>query len=386
MRILNVNNMLDPATGGGTAERTFQMSRALARAGLDCTVLTTDVGLTPERVRELGGAEAVVCPTLWRRFFVPQVSCRRIRDLVRRADVIHLMGHWSVLNAIVYFAARAARKPYVVCPAGALPIYGRSGLLKRLYNLVVGRALVRNARACIAITADEIPHFERYGVPRERIHVIPNGIALDELPPPDATSFRVRHRLGEAPIVLFVGRLNPIKGPDLLLEAFANVAQTFPDHLLVFVGPDGGMLAGLQATAARRGLADRVRFVGFLGGAEKYQAYYAASLLAIPSRQEAMSIVVLEAGAAGTPVLITDQCGFAEIARLGAGEVVGASVGGLEQGLARLLGDRAALARMGAALREHVRQKYLWDNLVPVYLALYRQWVVSAPVRAGEAR
>jgi glycosyltransferase involved in cell wall biosynthesis len=374
MRILNVNHMLDPSTGGGTAERTFQMSRALARAGIDCTVLTTDVGLTRERVRELAGAEVVVCPTLWQRFFVPRVSCRRIRELVRRADAIHLMGHWSVLNTLVYRAARAMGKPYAVCPAGALPIYGRSGALKQLYNLIVGRALVRNARTCIAITADEIPEFERYGVPRERIQVIPNGIAPDDLPPPDPVSFRARHGLDDRPIVLFVGRLNPIKGPDLLLDAFAGVAQSFPDWLLVFVGPDGGMRTDLEATVARRGLADRVRFLGFLGGAEKYQAYYAAGLLVIPSRQEAMSIVVLEAGAAGTPVLITDRCGFPEIARHGAGEVVSASVAGLEQGLAGLLGDGAALERMGAALREHVRRKYLWDNLVPVYLALYRQW------------
>jgi len=375
MRILNVNHVLDPSTGGGTAERTFQMSRALARAGVDCTVLTTDVGLTPGRVRELDGAAAVVCPTLWRRFFVPRVPYRRIRELVRRADVVHLMGHWSLLNACVYRAARAAGKPYVVCPAGALPVYGRSGALKRLYNLIVGRALVRNAQACIAITPDEIPHFERYGVPRERVHVIPNGIAPDDLPPPDPAGFRARHGLGDAPIVLFVGRLNHIKGPDLLLEAFAAVARARPDWLLVFVGPDGGMLADLEAAASRRGLADRVRFLGFLGGAEKYQAYYAASLLAIPSRQEAMSIVVLEAGAAGTPVLITDRCGFPEIAGRDAGAVVAASVAGLREGLVGLLGDRATLARMGAALREHVRRNYVWDNLVPVYLELYRRWV-----------
>ncbi len=373
MRVLNVNNMLDPVTGGGTAERTVQMSRALAKAGVACTILTTDAGLTPERLRELGQTDVVVLPCVWRRFFVPRFPYRRVRDLVRQADVVHLMGHWSVLNALVYVIAAGMGKPYAVCPAGALPIYGRSGVLKRLYNRVVGRALIRRARFCIAITPAEIPHFESYGVPRERIHVIPNGIVPDDVPAPDRSGFRAKHGLDSRPSILFVGRLNPIKGPDLLLDAFCNLQDAGAGYQLVFVGPDGGMLEALRETARRRGGADRVRFLGFVGGADKYQAYFASRLLVIPSRHEAMSIVVLEAGVTGTPVLLTDQCGFSEIAEHGAGKVVGASAAELEKGLREVLADPTALERMGAALRNYVQSRYLWDNLAPSYLALYRQ-------------
>jgi len=373
MKILNVNDMLDPVTGGGTAERTFQMSRALANAGVDCKVLTTDVGLTPARVRELGRAEVVACPCVWRRFFIPRFSYRKIREIVEQADVVHLMGHWSVLNAIVYLIASRTKRPYVVCPAGALPVYGRSKTLKRIYNWVIGRQLIRRAKFCIAITPAEIPDFQRYGVPRERIHVIPNGIVLDDLPAPDPMSFRKKHALGAAPSILFVGRLNHIKGPDLLLQAFCNVADSLTDHQLVFVGPDGGMLATLKEIAHRQGMANRVRFLGFVGGTDKYQAYFASKLLVIPSRQEAMSIVVLEAGATGTPVLLTDQCGFSEIGEYHAGEVVKATVSDLQNGLRHMLSDPAALKGMGAALKGYVERRYLWDNLVPSYLALYRQ-------------
>lgn len=373
MRVLNVNDMLDPVTGGGTAERTFQMSRALAKAGVACMVLTTDAGLTPERVSGLGAVELTVCPCIWKRFFVPRIPYRKIRALVERADVVHLMGHWSVLNAIVYLIASRMNKPYAVCPAGALPVYGRSKILKTIYNWLVGYRLIRNARHCIAVTPAEVPQFERYGVPPEKVHVIPNGIAPEDLPAPDPSSFRTRHALGDAPSILFVGRLNHIKGPDLLLEAFCNQKDALDGYQLVFVGPDGGLLATLQDMARQRGVAERVRFVGFVGGADKYQAYFAAKLLVIPSRQEAMSIVVLEAGATGTPVLLTDQCGISEVAQYGGGEVVEASVAGLEKGLLSLLRDRAALERMGAALKTYVERTYLWDNLVPRYLALYRQ-------------
>jgi glycosyltransferase involved in cell wall biosynthesis len=196
---------------------------------------------------------------------------------------------------------------------------------------------------------------------------------MDDVPAPDPTTFRRKHGLGTAPAIVFVGRLNSIKGPDLLLEAFCNVKDVLGGYQLVFVGPDGGMLGVLRETVQRRGTGDRVHFLGFVGGTEKYQAYYAASLLAIPSRQEAMSIVVLEAGATGTPVLLTDQCGIPEVAEHGGGEVVEATVAGLERGLLSMLRDPAALAHKGAALKSYVEKTYLWDNLAPRYLALYRR-------------
>jgi len=372
MRILNVNNTLNPLTGGGTAERTFQMSRALAKAGVPCTILTTDASLDSERLRELGAAQIVSCAAIWPRFFVPGFSLHKIRRTVAQADVMHLMGHWSVLNAIAYLLARRVKKPYVVCPAGALPIYGRSKLLKGLYNQIVGRRLIRDARFCIAVTPAEIPAFESYGVERGKIRVIPNGIAVEDIPAPDPQAFRARHGLGTAPIILFVGRLNHIKGPDLLLQAFSNLSDALHGYQLVFVGPDGGMLGALQEMAARHTMGNRVRFLGFLGGAEKYQAYFASTLLVVPSRQEAMSIVVLEAGITGTPVLLTDQCGFDDVAHCRGGDVVGASLAGLEQGLLRLLGDPSALKQMGAALKSFVKGRYAWEGLLPTYVALYR--------------
>ena len=134
MRLLNVNMSLDAVTGGGTAERAFQVSRALVRAGAECTILTTDVGIEPLRLQSLNGVEVVSLPCLMKRFYIPAVSFRRIMSIVSESDVIELMNHWTLLNALVYKAARRLNKPYIVCPAGALPIFGRSKLLKKLYN------------------------------------------------------------------------------------------------------------------------------------------------------------------------------------------------------------------------------------------------------------
>lgn len=378
MRVLNVNDQLDPVTGGGTAERTVQISRALLEAGVECNIMTTDVGLTRKYLPGLDSVRVISYRCLFKRFHIPRTRYADIKKNVESADMIHLMGHWSVLNALVYLAARTTRKPYVVCPAGALPIIGRSRFLKKIYNLIIGQRIIRNACAWVAITADERAQFEPYGIASNKITVIPNGVTPSDFVTSGVDEFIQKHHLAGNPFVLFLGRLNIIKGPDILLEAFCRGQKAWPDWHLVFAGPDDGLLSSLKCRAAESGIRDRVHFIGYVGGAEKSAAYQAADLLVIPSRHEAMSIVVLEAGISGTPVLLTDQCGFDVVERIGGGKVVPATIEGVQAGLVGLLSDRAILAVMGNRLRAHVRDHYTWDVIVRKYLNLYERFYTKA--------
>jgi glycosyltransferase involved in cell wall biosynthesis len=371
MKVLSVNATLDPVAGGGTAERTFQMSRHLALAGVECTVLTLDLGLTAARIADLRPSSVTALHCLMPRYFLFALPEPRIRALVRHADVVHLMGHWTLLNALVCSEARRLGKPYVMCPAGALPIFGRSRWLKLIYNRLAGLRCLREADACIAVAPNELDHFAAYGVAAERVTLIPNGVDPAEFADVDDTGFRHKFALPNAPFVLFLGRLDPIKGPDLLLEAFGNIALSHADVHMVFAGPDGGMLEALRAAAQRYAVAERTHFIGPIRGADKSRACHAACLLAIPSRQEAMSIVVLEAGICATPVLLTDRCGFDAVAATGGGMVVPATAAGLARGLDDLLRDRAQLPVMGESLSRYTRGHYLWDTMVHRYLRLF---------------
>jgi glycosyltransferase involved in cell wall biosynthesis len=285
--------------------------------------------------------------------------------------VVHLSGHWTLLNAAVYRAARRAGKPHVVCPAGALPRYGRSRALKAAYNWVVGKKIVRDARACVAIASNEIAQLAEYGVPAGRVTVIPNGIEPEEFSRPDPARFRAGFGLPDAPLILFMGRLNSIKGPDLLLNAFADAGLASRGYNLVFAGSDDGLLDTLKATAAHAGVAGSVHFIGHVGARDKAGAYYASELLVIPSRREAMSIVVLEAGTCNRPVLITDRCGFNDVERIGGGRVVPASVDGIRSGLLEMLGDAEGLSAMGQRLGDFVRRNFLWEFACRRYLDLF---------------
>jgi glycosyltransferase involved in cell wall biosynthesis len=377
VKVLNVIISLDRVTGGGSVERTFQMSRSLVQAGAQCTILTTDIGLTPARIKELEGITVAALPCLSQRFYVPKIDYRYIRDLVKNADVIHLMSHWSFLNALVYLVARRHNKPYVVCPAGVLLIYGRSRLLKTFYNWAIGRRLIQNAAKHIAITADEIPQFGTYGVSKDSVTIIPNGIDPEEFKDDKVADFRAKYGLGNVPFILFMGRLDAAKGPDLLLQAFCKARERLSSYHLVFAGPDLDKSAELWAIIADYDIGDRVHFLGYVGGPDKSRAYHAADLLVVPSRREAMSIVALEAGIAGTPVLMTDQCGFNEMAEAGGGMVVPASVEGVEKGLVDMLGDSAALKMRGEKLRAFVSKYFLWDAIIDRYTQLYNDIVRS---------
>ena len=373
LRILNVNDTLGLRTGGGTAERTFQMSRFLA--GLEdvqCTVLTLDIELDKTRIQSALPANVMVLSSYWDRFYVPKRGWQTIKRLVASTDVIHLMGHWSVLNLLVYWAARRAKKPYVVCPAGALPIFGRSANIKRLFNFVAGRAIIRNASAWIAVTKGELSHFETYGIASSRVTIIPNGVNEEDFPAADVVAFKRKHKIPDAPIILFMGRLNPIKGPDLLLEAFIKVRDSLSGAHLVFAGPDGGMLKVLKNTVRQSGISEFVHFLGFMDGAERVAAYRMANLLVVPSRQEAMSIVAVEAGFCGTPVLLTDQCGFGEIKSIDTRLEVPATTEGIAQGLISVMSDMGMLTEISPVWTGFVKQQYAWSSLAPEYLKLYK--------------
>jgi len=362
--------------GGGTAERTVQMSYFLAQEGIDCSILCTDLALSDETKLYLKDVKIAALPCLIKRFYIPMPDFFRINTLVKKADLVHIMNHWTILNVWVYLLVRWHKRPYVVCPAGALPLFGRSQTLKKLFNWIIGKNIIRNADACIAVTKDEIPQFKSYGVEEQKVVVIPNGIRCD-YPPSEAgaANFRKKFNLTATPFILFLGRLNLIKGPDLLLNAFCKIKNDFPSFHLVIAGPDEGLLGEMQAMAGQEKILERVHFIGPIRGEEKRHAYEAADLLVIPSRQEAMSIVVLEAGIFGTPVLFSDQCGLGELASLNCGHEVSVSVEEIQSGLKLLLGNKELRQTLGRNLRAHILQTYDWKIVVKQYLKLYQKLV-----------
>jgi glycosyltransferase involved in cell wall biosynthesis len=389
MRVLTVVMMADAGRGGGLAERSYQLTRAYPRVGRPDVVaelLTLDLDLDPAgpRVGALAPATLTALPCRNRRFYVPG-GLARIERRVAAADVVHLVGHWTPITTLAYQAARRHAVPWVVSPCGSLPVRGRSRVLKHGYNAAVGGRLIRDAAAAVAVTDAERADFAPYGRDPAGVRVIPNGVSPADHAQDAGGALVRRLGLGGRRYLLFLGRLNHIKGVDLLVEAFAASGAAEAGWALVLAGPDEGLGSELRARAAAAGVGDVVRFAGVVTGSERTEALREAALLVVPSRHEAMSIVALEAGVNGTPVLLTRSCGFDAVERAGGGLVVDASVRALTGGLRVLLARPDSLPARGAALRRLVLAEFTWERAASRHLAVFDE-VLDEAAGHGQRR
>lgn len=356
LNVVLVNVWLDLQRGGGTAERVRHLALNLAKLGCKCTVVA--MGSTPWRQEfEEAGVSLVLIGCLGRRYPVPLIPFVALLRLFRDANVVHVMGFWFLLAAVSCALARISGTPLVLCPAGSLTKFGRNSLIKRFYYVTAGRWMLRTAASIVATTRQEQALFiSDYSVAASSVFVSPNGIG----PPPRQSLNTV---FPEGRIILFVGRLAAIKAPDILLEAFALVAPVLRDTLLIVSGPDEGQQDYLQQRVAELKLEKRVIFSGFVNEAYRTALFSKASVLVVPSYSEVMSMVALEAGAMGVPVVLTDQCGFDEVEEIGGGLVVKANIDAISEALLKILSDDTALREMGKRLRQFVFEHFAWKSV-----------------------
>jgi glycosyltransferase involved in cell wall biosynthesis len=250
--------------------------------------------------------------------------------------------------------------------------------LKRMYHRFLGHEMLAGASVIVATAEQEQRELLAGGIGKEKIVLRRNGVEGPRVPPERG---RFRQALSiplEAKLVLFLGRLSEKKSPHLLLQAFAKIvaAETHgqaPVHL-AFVGPDeAGMLSKLKKMAASSVPAGRVHFCAALGDAAKWQAYRDADIFVLPSQNENFGNTAAEAAAAGTPVIVTDQCGIAPLLAGVAGLVVRHDESALTHALQELLHDETLHARLRAGCAK-VLDALSWkqpiEQMIGIYAAL----------------
>lgn len=392
MRILNVTETYAPFLEfGGPPVKVRALSEGLARQGHTVGVLTADWGLekrmqaqegkiTAERSpfgwrRTENGVQAIYLPT-WLRYravsWNPAVK-RYCRARLQNFDVAHIFGLYDLLGPAVAAACRVRNVPYVLEPIGMFVPIVRSLRLKGLYHLVWGRRLFEGASAVIATSDQEAEELVAGGVPGAKITLRRNGVEMPESWPRPGV-FREAHGIAEdAKLVLYLGRLSEKKSPDLLLQAFAKLLQQLGGKTLqlVFAGPDeGGATAKLEEMASQLGVRTRVHFAGAVFGADKWAAYRDAEVFVLPSQNENFGNTAAEAVAAGTPVIVTDQCGIAPLLADEAGLVVRHDAVALAEALSQVLGETELRARLAAGCNQ-VTARLGWDEPIREMETLY---------------
>jgi glycosyltransferase involved in cell wall biosynthesis len=285
-----------------------------------------------------------------------------LEALIRDAAIVHIHGLWREYSCVTSRLCRKLRKPYLVSAHGMLQPWALANgrWMKRAYLPIIELPVLRNAVGLRALTRAEIADYQGVGL-HNPMRVIPNGVEIPKESFP-RLFLETFPSLSDHRLVLFLGRIHPKKGIDLLCRAWARVERSVPDAHLVIAGPDeGATLPGLIELVRKLDIVNRVTFTGMLRGPLKWSALAASSLFVLPSHSEGFSMSVLEALGVGLPVLISRNCHFPEIVSEGCGWEIEVEEEQLADSLVRALTmEPGALARMAENGRRLVQDHYTW--------------------------
>jgi glycosyltransferase involved in cell wall biosynthesis len=336
-----------PGTDVGGAERVvITLARELPRRGHEVVVWGPAGALEPE----LAGApiERLIVADRGRSPAGAAVGVARLAGAIRRTRPAVVHAHNPRVAALAVLGARLARGPR------RPPVLATFHGVRRAEYRAAG-VLLRGADAVSCVSEDLAAGLRAAGV--SGVRVIPNSVTA---PPPG----RAEADLGDAPLVMAVGRLVEQKNHARFVAAAAEVAALRPDARFMIVG-DGPLRGALEAQVASLGLGQRVTLTGVRHDVPALLAR--ADLVVFSSDWEGLPLVALEALAAGTPVLSTPVEGMREL------PVTVVPADRLASGIADLLGDPHRLAALGAQGREHVAARYPVAAMLDAYEALYRE-------------
>jgi glycosyltransferase involved in cell wall biosynthesis len=391
MRILHVITRLDKTDGGSVTAAT-NMCEALAARGHEVALYATDhADSAADVVGQAAGKDFRYHRRLFRAEFPPMAASlglARALRAVKDFDLVHIHALYRFPQAVAAHYCRRFGVPYCVQLHGSLvPIlyYKRERrTAKRLYERLVENRNLRAAAAILHTSEGEkqAASFLKLGPPE---FIVPNGLWFTKYrEQADSAAFREKHRLTGHEVVLWMGRMVPVKAIDVLADAFVQVSAARPNAMLVMAGPDPfGLGKKVRASLERRGLGERVVFTGMLHDDEKLAALKAADLFVLPSHTENFGIAAVEAMAAGCPVIVSSGVKIApEIAAAKAGKVAQVDPHNLAKVIIELLSNPDLRAELGAA-GVKLAARYDWSSVAADLEGAYRSMRNGHAVKAA---
>ncbi|MGP8106588.1 MAG: glycosyltransferase [Desulfobaccales bacterium] len=397
LKILMVSAYYMPATVyGGPGPALHQLNRELIRQGHEVTVCTTDANGTGNLEVPLGREVSVDGVPVWyfRRWWFGRThkpfSVFISRELAKKLntlrpgeyDLIYSAGSFCDSGRVASGAARRTGTPYIYHTGGTFTRWalGHKYWKKKIYLSLVEKRILMAAGGIISRNPAEIEQLRRLGY-HSLIRRIPLGVDLQE--------FRTGLGRGDLeglypslrgrPFLLFLGRLHPVKGLDLLIPAFGELARQFPEWILVLAGPDErGYLNQVNQLIQDHDLTNRVLLTGLVGGDRKAMLLSQAEFLVLPSYSEALSMVVAEALGYGKPLVITDTCCRPEVADEGVGLVVPPEKEPLTRALSEMMASDELRRSCSAKIPEMVRRHYSWETIARNTVDFFQDVITAA--------
>lgn len=297
-------------TRGGDVNVCYNLSKEFCKQGHEVTILTTTFDYNPE---DTGSIENLTMVPIEYKFnlalFIYSPKMKKWLDKhIQEYDIIHLHELRSYQNNIVMGYAEKYDIPYVLQPHASTPKHIDKRLIKEVYDIAYGNRIMRNASCTIAVSKEEACYDKAMKAPH--VEVVYNGMNLEEfekLPPKGC--FKEKYDVN-SPYLLYLGRIDKLKGINHVIEAFAQLPDNFNQYKLVIIGKISDYKKELDSVIERYDLADRVIFTGFIEEKDKPMAYQDAEIFINPVKyMGGVSITVFESILSNTPVIVTKESG-----------------------------------------------------------------------------
>lgn len=379
MKILHVVSSVDKWCGG-TSEVVPRLARAQKElGGHEVTIAAIGIpGLSKQAERAFAAGvidRAIYKISGWPRALAYSSALTKdLVDLVAKHDIVHLHGLWM---APPWQAAREARKqgkPYVMMPHGFLEPERLkiSKWKKRIVGALIERKNLEKASGLVATAQSEVEGFKAYGLDRPT-HIMPIGLDLEPIDSGkrnDDLLTRIGCNLNKKHILYF-SRITPIKGLDMLCEAWSKVYHK--DWQLLIVGPDDrGYTEEMKRLYAKHVEDGSVVFHGPVFGQDKFDLLKSIDAFMLPTRNENWSIAVAEALGAGLPVVCTKGAPWSCIDEVGAGKWTDICIEGIAAGLEFVMNaDDETRKVMGSNGRKWVEDNLQWPKIAADVIKFY---------------
>jgi glycosyltransferase involved in cell wall biosynthesis len=376
---------------GGVAQHVTELAAAMERIGHEVHVFTR---MAPGQRHHdwIDGVRYHRCPYPGHPEFVDDVNnmCRAfvermfiVEDMVGEFDIVHAHD-WLAANAMIWIKQGRARRSILTIHSTEYARCGNTfpgGRSQRVRDQERAGTYWADSVICVSnATRDEIMWM--YEVPEYKTAVVYNGVSANRFGGPiDVGETRRRYDIGPMdPTILFCGRLEWQKGPDLMVEALPSVLHHHPNAKFVFAG-DGSMRHDIERRARAIGAGPAGRFLGYRNGTEIADLFKLSDGVCVPSRNEPFGIVILEAWSAEKPVVVTDVGGPGEIVVHDYhGLKISPTPDSIAWGMGTLLSDFDRARWMGANGRRAVLNGFGWDAIAVQTLTVYG----FPPLRAAE--
>jgi glycosyltransferase involved in cell wall biosynthesis len=362
------------------------LSTALARQQIDVTILTTnsngDVGQPPldvplnQPIAQDGYTVYYFPCSLFRRYKFSLGLLRWLSQNAADYDLAHIHALFSPVSTAAAIVARSRQLPYILRPLGTLDPADlrKKRYFKQIYAALWERKNIAKAAAIHFTSPQEAKISHRFGA-QTRDMIVPLGVDLPR-PFPAIGAARERWQIPpQNPLILFLSRIEPKKGLDLLLPALEAILEQGIDFHFALAGAnpqDPDYERRIRDRIAQSPLHSRTTITGFIGGTEKVSLLQDADVFVLPSYYENFGIAVAEAMAAGTAVVISDQVHiWPDIERGQAGWVASCAVEPLTNTLKSALSDRADWQQRGRNAQAYAEAHYSWDAIAQQTLDEY---------------